>query len=103
MEEYDKIPEKGTVEHAEYINEINYEGNTINVLKYWEEKIVKGKEVRTEFQWITSIKITNRNAEKMVSSGRKRWKKMKDSIVRRTGRQISRMHVAEISMRLECV
>ena len=74
MEEYDKIPEKGTAGHAEYINEIDYEGNLINVLKYWEEKVVKGKEVRTEFQWITSIEITKRNAEKIVSAGRKRWK-----------------------------
>jgi hypothetical protein len=44
------------------------------MLKYWEEKIIKGKIVRTEFQWLTSFKITKKNAEKLAKVGRKRWK-----------------------------
>ena len=34
----------------------------------------KGVEVITDYAWITSIEITNRNAEKLVKAGRNRWK-----------------------------
>lgn len=44
------------------------------MLRFWEEKTVKGKTVRTEFQWLTSIRITKKNAEKIAETGRKRWK-----------------------------
>ncbi len=73
-EEYESIPEKEKSGHAEYINDIDYKGNPINMLRFWEEKIVKGKTVRTEFQWLTSIRITEKNAEKTACAGRKRWK-----------------------------
>lgn len=73
-EEYEKIPEKETVGHAEYINDIDYNGKAVNVLRFWEEKIVKGEMVRTEFQWLTSIRITEKNAEKIAVAGRTRWK-----------------------------
>lgn len=73
-EEYEAILEKETVGHAEYINDIDYRGNTVNMLRFWEEKKVKGKIMRTEFQWLTSIRITKKNAEKLASTGRKRWK-----------------------------
>jgi len=73
-EEYEAIPEKETAGHATYVNDIDYRGNTVNMLKFWEEKKVKGKITRTEFQWLTSIPITQKNAEKIASAGRKRWK-----------------------------
>lgn len=73
-EEYEAIPEKETVGHAEYVNDIDYKGNTVNMLRFWEEKKVKGKIRRTEFQWLTSIRITKKNSEKIASTGRKRWK-----------------------------
>lgn len=74
-EEYEKIPEKETVGHAEYINDIDYNGKAVNVLRFWEEKVVKGEiMVRTEFQWLTSIRITEKNAEKIAATGRIRWK-----------------------------
>ena len=41
-----------------------------NVVKYYEKK--KGK--ITEFMWITSFKITEKNKEEMVYYGRQRWK-----------------------------
>ena len=34
----------------------------------------KGKIRTTDFQWITSLKITEKNAEKMAGIGRLRWK-----------------------------
>ncbi len=73
-EEYEKIPEKGTSGHAEFINGIDYNGKAVNMLRFWEEKIVNGKGVRTEFQWLTNIWISRKNAEKIAGAGRKRWK-----------------------------
>ena len=34
----------------------------------------KGEVKRTDFQWLTNIKITKKNAEKIAETGRKRWK-----------------------------
>ena len=73
-EEYERIPEKERIGNAEYVNEIDYKGTPINMLRFWEEKEVKGKMIRTEFQWLTSIRISKRNAEKVAAAGRKRWK-----------------------------
>lgn len=72
--EYEKIPEKGRSGHAEFINEIDYNGKPVNMLRFWEEKIVNGEIVRVDFQWLTSIRITKKNAEKIAGTGRKRWK-----------------------------
>lgn len=74
QEEYENISEKEISNHTEYINEIDYNGNPVNMLKYREEKKIKGNVVRTEFQWLTSLKITKKNAEKIAAAGRKRWK-----------------------------
>ncbi len=73
-EEYERIPEKEVSGHAEYVNDIDYNGKPVNMLRFWEEKKVKGETVRTEFQWLTNIRITKRNAEKTAAAGRKRWK-----------------------------
>ena len=73
-EEYEKIPEREGAGHAEFVNGIDYNGVPVNVLRYWEEKVERGEAVRTEFQWLTSIKLTERNAEKVAAAGRKRWK-----------------------------
>mgnify|MGYP001060231934 CR=1 FL=1 len=73
-EEYEKIPEKETAGHSEFINDIDYNGELVNVLRYYEDKTVKGETVRTEFQWLTNIRIRKKNAEKMAGAGRKRWK-----------------------------
>ena len=72
-EEYEKIPEKETSGHAEFINDIDYNGNPVNMLRVFEEKIVKGETMRTDFQWLTSSRITRKNAEKIARAGRKRW------------------------------
>ena len=73
-EEYEAIPEKGTAGHAEFVNEIDYNGRKVNMLRFYEIKVVNGEEVRTDFQWLTSITITEKNAEKMATVGRLRWK-----------------------------
>ncbi len=86
-EEYEKIPEKETSGHAEFINGIDYNGKPVNMLRFHEAKIVKGETVRMDFQWLTSIRITGNNAEKIAGAGRKRWKIENEGLTaRRTGR-----------------
>lgn len=70
-EEYERIPEKGTAGHAEFANEIDYNGKPVNMLRFWEED---ADSVRKEFQWLTDIRITRKNAERIAVAGRKRWK-----------------------------
>ena len=52
------------------------------MLRYWEEKKGKKKVVKTEYQWLTSIKITSKSAEKISATGRKRWKIEKEGFNR---------------------
>lgn len=73
-EEYQAIPEKNRGGKAEYVNDIIYKEGTVNVLKYEETKIKKKEKITTVFEWITSIEITEKNAEKLAAGGRRRWK-----------------------------
>lgn len=73
-QEYEDIPEKNQAGQAEYINEIDYEGHKVNFLKYREETVEKGEVKVKTFQWITDIAITQKNALKIASTGRLRWK-----------------------------
>lgn len=72
--EYEDIPEKERVGNAEYIKEIDYDGYKVNVLKYREVTAEKGEVKITDFQWITNIEITQKNALKIAETGRLRWK-----------------------------
>ena len=58
--------------HAEFVNDIDYNGKPVNMLRFWEEKLLKGEAVRKDFQWLTSIRITRKNAKKIAGKGRKR-------------------------------
>ena len=73
-EEYQAIPGKTKAGNAEFINGIDYEGYQVNVLRYEDRKEKNGETVTTMFQWITSLQITEKNAEKMAAKGRLRWK-----------------------------
>ena len=73
-QEYEAIPEKNKAGKAEYVNGVIFKDMEVNVLKYKETMIKKGESVTTEFAWITSIRITKKNAEKLASAGRNRWK-----------------------------
>lgn len=73
-EEYLAIPEKEYAGKTEYVNGIIYKEGTVNVLRTEETKIKNRTEIRTQFQWITNIKITKKNAEKLAVAGRQRWK-----------------------------
>lgn len=61
-------------EEIKYWNNLKYGEVRIekeaNVIKYYEKK----KEIITEFMWITSFKITDKNKKELVYYGRQRWK-----------------------------
>ena len=88
-EEYEKIPEKGKTQRAEFVNEIDYEGEPVHVLRYREEK----DGTTTEFQWLSSIRITKGNAERMAETGRKRWKIENEGFNRQKNWQGSITHI----------
>lgn len=73
-EEYEAIPEKGKAGRAEFVNGIDYKGHSVNVLRYEERKEKNGTVSVTTFRWITSLNITEKNAEKMADRGRLRRK-----------------------------
>ena len=76
MKEYDAMPEKGHGKRGktEYVNEIGYKKHNINVLKLEEKQVRKGEVVSVKFQWLTDLKITEKNAFDIACTGRKRWK-----------------------------
>lgn len=53
-----------------WVNDITYKERTLNVL---ESSLNTGKQPKT-FTFITNIKVTKRNVDKLVASGRSRWK-----------------------------
>ena len=73
-QEYKAIPEKEYAGNIEYVNEIVYKEGTVNFVTYKEKRVKKGKEIITEFKFITSLKINKTNAKKIVVAGRNRWK-----------------------------
>ena len=70
-EEYELIPEKCKAGNAEYVNDIGYKKHEVNVLRYSDTKR-SGEGV--QFQFLTNIPVTKRNAEKLAQIGRNRWK-----------------------------
>ncbi len=61
-------------EEIKYWNDLKYGEVRIekqaNILKYYEKK----EKITTEFLWITSFKITEKNKKELVYYGRQRWK-----------------------------
>ena len=69
-EEYEKIPEKGKTEKAEFVNDIDYEGKPVHVLRYREEKAGENNRIPMAEQH----KDYQRECGKDGGNGRKRWK-----------------------------
>lgn len=66
-EEYRSLPEREKAgSDTEYANGIVFHEYEVNLIHYTERKIVDGEEKTTEFAWITSIWITEKNAGKIV-------------------------------------
>ena len=74
-EDYRSLPEKETVgDSIEFQNDIIFQKRDVNLVYYREKQKRAGKEIETEFAWITNIRITEKNAKKIVHAGRCRWK-----------------------------
>ena len=73
--EYRALPEKENCgKDIEYQNDIMFGEDNVNLIYYRETKKTQKEEKTTEFSWITSIRITEKNAGKIVEAGRNRWK-----------------------------
>ena len=66
--------ENGTGEFYNAVGEITGKDETFNVFGYSYEKIGKGKKKTVRFLWVTNIRVTQGNLEKLILAGRKRWK-----------------------------
>ena len=80
-EEYEKIPEKGKTEKAEFVNEIDYEGKPVHVLRSREEK---------EGEIMNSMHFSIRSAKKMGKNGGSRKETLEEENVRLTARRTRR-------------
>ena len=80
-EEFENIPEKGRVEYKdavkettgtiEYVNDISYQTYTVHMLRCTEQT---SKGEKKQFQFLSSTRINNQNAKRLMEQGRNRWK-----------------------------
>src|SRR5699024_10096973 len=70
FEELKKIENNSNDKGLTWVNEIGYKENLVNIL---EAKLTENEKEK-EFTFITDITITEKNAEKILSAGRSRWK-----------------------------
>lgn len=66
--------EKGVGAYANEVGEYAGKKEVMNVYEYWYIPEGKQKEKAVHFQWITGIRLTDRNLEEMIFAGRGRWK-----------------------------
>lgn len=66
--------ELGTGKYANHVEVYAGKAEVMNVYEYQYICKEKGKEILIRFQWISSIELTKRNLEEMVTAGRGRWK-----------------------------
>ena len=59
---------ESTIKDYEYVTGLDYQEETVNIIKYTDEKKV------TEFVYITDLPIRNKNIKETINIGRKRWK-----------------------------
>lgn len=69
LEEAEKVEKRIKYWNNVKYGEVEFEKDA-NVLKFYEKK----EEKTTEFMWITSFKVTERNKEELVYFGKQRWK-----------------------------
>lgn len=67
---YKRKPKVKAIHKMRWVNELNYKGHKVAVM---ELMIEKSQKKWKEFQWVSSIKVTNRIAEEFAETGRKRW------------------------------
>ena len=67
--------EKGSSFYANEVEKVAGKKQKMNVFEYeYETEDAEGKEHTIRFQWVTSLELTKRNLEEMITAGRGRWK-----------------------------
>jgi len=67
---YKRKPKVKAVHRMKWVNDLDYSGHKVAVM---ELEIDKGNKKWKEFQWITSLRITENTAYEFSETGRKRW------------------------------
>lgn len=67
---YIRKPKEKAIHKMKWVNDLCYQEHKVAVM---ELEIEKNQKKWQEFQWITSLKVTNRTAEEFAETGRKRW------------------------------
>jgi len=67
---YKRKPQAKAIHKMKWVNDLYYQGHKVAVM---ELEIEKSQKKWKEFQWISSINVANRTAEKFAETGRKRW------------------------------
>ena len=65
--------EKRIGSYVNHVEDTAGKTETMNVYEYEYKYIEGGKEKNTKFQWISSIELTAKNLEEMITAGRGRW------------------------------
>ena len=67
--------ERGSGFFANHVEELVGKKEAMNVIEYeYEARREKGKKQAIRFQWVSSLKVTERNLEEIIIAGRGRWK-----------------------------
>jgi len=67
---YKRKPRVQAIHKMKWVNDLEYQGHKVGVMEL--EILIEDKK-RKAFQWITSMKITHRQASEFAETGRKRW------------------------------
>ena len=69
---YRRKPKIKAIHKMKWVNDLEYNGHQLSVMEL-EIEVEKDKKKRKEFQWITSLRITEKHAYEFTETGRKRW------------------------------
>jgi hypothetical protein len=67
---YKRKPKVKAVHKMRWVNHLDYQGHEVAVM---ELEIEKDQKKWKEFQWVTSMEVTNRTVGEFADTGRKRW------------------------------
>jgi len=67
---YKRKPKVKAIHKMKWVNDLYYQGHKVTVM---ELEIETNQKKQKEFQWVTSMDVTNRTAEEFAETGRKRW------------------------------
>lgn len=66
-----QLEQSKKMDHLFWVNDISYNDRKVNLM---ESKVEMEDGTRREYVFITNLKITKKNAERLIAAGRSRWK-----------------------------